>query len=530
MPVLVHHGPRRALRLAPLRVRPASGRTTSDNLFACQFNLQQGQPPRARARAARRSRPRMRTSSSPTTLDFHPTDVLEDADGSLLVINTGGWYKLCCPSSQLVQARRARRHLSRPRKTARTEVERPARAEARLEDDGRRESGQAARRSAARGAPAGHRGAGRGEDRGRFPALAADSRRIASRRDAAAERRLGRDAGSTTTSPPPVRQAAGSIATKRSARRRFIPSSLWRDQDAVPALDRAAEQSLAPQPPGGRRGARADRRPVGRRRRCSKALAEPAERPGAGSFADLCPDRDRRKRRPAARRPNRGQSRRPPGGDRALDQTGAQLDPKPIITGLETPTPPFATRPAGSPAGIPSGIADLVAYLRTKLASPDRDEQTELVEAARQACKSPAIQQLLADTARQPCGNRSRGSLGIGGHGRLGSKGIARRPWLMASVELLDDDSAARRRRCWPPLRAVPPRQSTSRAIRPIAPESRRFIAAPAEVRLAALSLVPGGLKKFRHRPLRAASGFNRPRAAGAHRAAPPPMSFRRPS
>ena len=34
-------------------------------------------------------------------LDFHPTDVLEDADGSLLVVDTGGWYKLCCPTSQL---------------------------------------------------------------------------------------------------------------------------------------------------------------------------------------------------------------------------------------------------------------------------------------------------------------------------------------------------------------------------------------------------------------------------------------------
>src|SRR5438132_5687576 len=33
--------------------------------------------------------------------DFHPTDVLEDADGSLLVLDTGGWYKLCCPTSQL---------------------------------------------------------------------------------------------------------------------------------------------------------------------------------------------------------------------------------------------------------------------------------------------------------------------------------------------------------------------------------------------------------------------------------------------
>src|SRR5205085_8296329 len=38
------------------------------------------------------------SSDSP---DFHPTDVLEDADGSLLVVDTGGWYKLCCPTSQL---------------------------------------------------------------------------------------------------------------------------------------------------------------------------------------------------------------------------------------------------------------------------------------------------------------------------------------------------------------------------------------------------------------------------------------------
>jgi putative membrane-bound dehydrogenase-like protein len=35
--------------------------------------------------------------------DFHPTDVLEAPDGSLIVIDTGGWYKLCCPSSQLVK-------------------------------------------------------------------------------------------------------------------------------------------------------------------------------------------------------------------------------------------------------------------------------------------------------------------------------------------------------------------------------------------------------------------------------------------
>ncbi len=32
-------------------------------------------------------------------VDFHPVDVLEEPDGSLLVFDTGGWYDLCCPSS-----------------------------------------------------------------------------------------------------------------------------------------------------------------------------------------------------------------------------------------------------------------------------------------------------------------------------------------------------------------------------------------------------------------------------------------------
>lgn len=39
-------------------------------------------------------------SSNP---DFHPTDVHEDRDGSLLVVDTGAWYKLCCPTSQLAK-------------------------------------------------------------------------------------------------------------------------------------------------------------------------------------------------------------------------------------------------------------------------------------------------------------------------------------------------------------------------------------------------------------------------------------------
>ncbi len=36
-------------------------------------------------------------------IDFHPTDILEDADGSLLIVDTGGWYDLCCPTSRIDQ-------------------------------------------------------------------------------------------------------------------------------------------------------------------------------------------------------------------------------------------------------------------------------------------------------------------------------------------------------------------------------------------------------------------------------------------
>jgi len=35
--------------------------------------------------------------------DFHPTDVIEDADGSLLITDTGSWYMICCPTSKVAK-------------------------------------------------------------------------------------------------------------------------------------------------------------------------------------------------------------------------------------------------------------------------------------------------------------------------------------------------------------------------------------------------------------------------------------------
>ncbi|MDQ3441391.1 MAG: HEAT repeat domain-containing protein [Planctomycetota bacterium] len=37
--------------------------------------------------------------------DFHPSDVLEDADGSLLIVDTGGWYVQHCPTGRIRNSR-----------------------------------------------------------------------------------------------------------------------------------------------------------------------------------------------------------------------------------------------------------------------------------------------------------------------------------------------------------------------------------------------------------------------------------------
>jgi len=99
MPVLAHFGPGAPAGLARYESE-AFGSEYRDNLFACQFNLHKVSRHVLKARGAtyESKDSDFLVSDNP---DFHPTDVIEDADGSLLVIDTGGWYKICCPTSQL---------------------------------------------------------------------------------------------------------------------------------------------------------------------------------------------------------------------------------------------------------------------------------------------------------------------------------------------------------------------------------------------------------------------------------------------
>ncbi|HEY2158643.1 MAG TPA: PVC-type heme-binding CxxCH protein [Isosphaeraceae bacterium] len=97
MPVMTHLGP-----AAPCGLTRAEsdGLGFKDNLFCCQFNMRKVSRHVLIADGSTFKTNDYDFLVSPDH-DFHPTDVVEDADGSLLVVDTGGWYKLCCPTSQL---------------------------------------------------------------------------------------------------------------------------------------------------------------------------------------------------------------------------------------------------------------------------------------------------------------------------------------------------------------------------------------------------------------------------------------------
>jgi putative membrane-bound dehydrogenase-like protein len=101
MPVMCQLGPAVPSGLTRY-ASEAFGREYRDTFFAAMFNLRKVtrhvlEPDGATFKT------RDEDFLVSTSRDFHPTDVIEDADGSLLVVDTGPWYKLCCPTSQLAK-------------------------------------------------------------------------------------------------------------------------------------------------------------------------------------------------------------------------------------------------------------------------------------------------------------------------------------------------------------------------------------------------------------------------------------------
>jgi putative membrane-bound dehydrogenase-like protein len=101
MPVMT-----RFARIAPAGLARYRGGTFGeefrDNLFSAQFN-----PHRVQRHVVSRDKATYRTEDSDfltsSDPDFHPTDVIPDADGSLLVLDTGAWFIHGCPISRVAK-------------------------------------------------------------------------------------------------------------------------------------------------------------------------------------------------------------------------------------------------------------------------------------------------------------------------------------------------------------------------------------------------------------------------------------------
>ncbi len=80
----------------------AFGREYRNNLFSAQFNRNRIQRHIVERKGASFV---MKTEDFLVSDDknFHPTDVLQDADGSLLVVDTGGWFRIGCPTSKIAR-------------------------------------------------------------------------------------------------------------------------------------------------------------------------------------------------------------------------------------------------------------------------------------------------------------------------------------------------------------------------------------------------------------------------------------------
>ncbi len=78
------------------------GEEFANGYFVCEFNTHQVNFTRVTPEGSTFVAER-RDFLTSEHIDFHPTDVLEDADGSLLVIDTGGWFRYGCPTSQVAK-------------------------------------------------------------------------------------------------------------------------------------------------------------------------------------------------------------------------------------------------------------------------------------------------------------------------------------------------------------------------------------------------------------------------------------------
>jgi putative membrane-bound dehydrogenase-like protein len=486
MPVLVHQGPSASCGLHRLE-SDQFGPDYTNNVFSCQFNL-------------RKISRHVLTPSGATftsedhdfvvsdNSDFHPTDVLEDADGSLLVINTGGWYKLCCPSSQLVRddvlggiyrVKKIGSHRqSDPRaKNIAWKTSSPQNLALMLGDSRPFYRRRAIEELAQRGSGALKAIEPILADQNSNPAAALSAVWATSRIEGDEARRVSRLA--LHHSDENVRQAALHVA------------SAWRDHQSLPQLTALLESPS-------RHNRRAAAEAIGRigdsvaTAPLLAALADPAnDRALDHSLTYALIDIGENDALRKALGSENSQVRR--AALVALDQAGAQLDPDAVIAALDDADSSIRD----SARWIAGRHADwetaLVAYLRPRLQSADGGEREQTIELLAKLSKSRALQELLASALHESKTSPEGAKMALAAMAAANLKDLPP-AWSASLAELLEADSPLTGE-ALAVVRAIPPAKAQAESVAAAlghvgeAAEKR-------ETKLFALALVPGGLKK----------------------------------
>jgi putative membrane-bound dehydrogenase-like protein len=336
--------------------------------------------------------------------DFHPTDVLEDGDGSLLVIDTGGWYKLCCPTSQLAKPDvlgaiyRVRRlgvtAVADPRglKLAWNTMN-PAELTRLLDDPRPFVRNRAIDRLATIG-------------RSAVPALAAVLEKSSS-----SDARLSAVWSLIRIGAGPASEAARLALTDRdeTVRQSAIHGAgLWRDRAALPALTQALESGA----PAVQRAAAEALGRIGDSRAVPALLAtaaSPLDRVLEHSVTYALIEIGDWRATAAGLQTSSSHAKRV--ALMALDQMAhGGLEPKQAIALLESPDPVLKETAWWITDHHPEWGGDLADFFQQRLAGPSltAPELNDLQLKLAQFSGSPAIQNLLAATANRAASNESR--------------------------------------------------------------------------------------------------------------------------
>ena len=486
MPVLAHLGPAAPCGLTRYE-SDAFGEAYRGNLFASLFNLHKVTR-HVLTPAGSTFTSRDEDFLATADLDFHPTDVLEDADGSLLVLDTGGWYKLCCPTSQLVKSD-VLGAIYRVRRTGAKPVEDPRglklswpnlKAEdlTNFLDDPR----PAVRRRAIRAL-------GRlGKDAlpalwkvlGKNPSAEASANAVWAATWINGPDVPGLVALGLADPEPIVRRVAMHSAGLRRDRKADHMLRIWLSNDSPPgrraaaeALGRIGDPSAVP----ALLDAAAD--PIDRVLEHSiiYALIEIADPKGTAAGLGL---------KPSVRRV----------AMIALDQMeGGGLTPEVVARDLTSIDPPMKEAATWIAGRHPEWVGALAGALRDRLARAETlspAERTDLAHQLAQFAQAGPIRDLLADRLRDAATPKETARVVLEAMAESGSKDLPE-AWIGGLVRILAGREVELTRRAIATIRALPIGGDRSRALgEPLLAIALDADRAP-ELRLAALSAFPGG-------------------------------------